>query len=435
MMSKEEAKINQEMQMLRKYQAPRKSESFDQTESRKLLIVGIKPNIPDLNEEACYDLEEEEKTELTESFQTRAGLNNHDAGYVDPTLNYELKVEIFSRLSCFEHWKLQFLNKKCLQLLKSGDIFRVRKEQGLVKAYVIMHTGGRSSWQMFDKDFENFRRLPNVPSSDYTFFHSDKETISVGTQLIVIGTELEGTVVWRYELENHKWFRGPSMISPRVMYGSASWGSNAFFAGGIKMDDNMVPVVVSTVEKYNSDTKMWTMLNGMHKRRKFSSGCFLGGKFYVIGGRDENDENLTCGEIYDEANSSWELIPDMLKDITFMSSQSPPLIAVVEDNLYLLDSYLNELRVYDKNANIWKKLGFVPVNVNSAFGWGVAFKSIGDRLLLVGPSSSNSWDRRTVFYTCRPSPGAKDQHWKELKLSCNGVEFPQFIHNCSVMFA
>ncbi|KAG2315604.1 hypothetical protein Bca52824_018726 [Brassica carinata] len=211
-----------------------------------------------------------------------------------------------------------------------------------------MHTGGRSSWQMFDKDFENFRRLPNVPSSDYTFFHSDKETISVGTQLIVIGTELEGTVVWRYELENHKWFRGPSMISPRVMYGSASWGSNAFFAGGIKMDNNMVPVVVSTVEKYNSDTKMWTMLNGMHKRRKFSSGCFLGGKFYVIGGRDENDENLTCGEIYDEANSSWELIPDMLKDITFMSSQSPPLIAVVEDNLYLLDSSLNELRVYDK---------------------------------------------------------------------------------------
>ncbi|KAL0717087.1 hypothetical protein Bca4012_066409 [Brassica carinata] len=423
------------MQMLRKYQAPRKSERFDQTESRKLLIVGIKPNIPDLNEEPCYDLEEEEKTELTESFQTRAGLNTHDAGYVDPTLNYELKVEIFSRLSCFEHWKLQFLNKKCLQLLKSGDIFRVRKEQGLVKAYVIMHTGGRSSWQMFDKDFENFRRLPNVPSSDYTFFHSDKETICVGTQLIVIGTELEGTVVWRYELENHKWFRGPSMISPRVMYGSASWWSNAFFAGGIKMDDNMVPVVVSTVEKYNSDTKMWTMLNGMHKRRIFSSGCFLGGKFYVIGGQDENDENLTCGEIYDEANSSWEVIPDMLKDITFMSSQSPPLIAVVEDNLYLLDSSLNELRVYDKNANIWKKLGFVPVNVNSAFGWGVAFKSIGDRLLLVGPSSSNSWDRRTVFYTCRPSPGAKDQHWKELKLSCNGVEFPQFIHNCSVMFA
>ncbi|KAG2327927.1 hypothetical protein Bca52824_010655 [Brassica carinata] len=294
------------MQMLRKYQAPRKSESFDQTESRKLLIVGIKPNIPDLNEEPCYDLEEEEKTELTESFQTRAGLNTHDAGYVDPTLNYELKVEIFSRLSGFEHWKLQFLNKKCLQLLKSGDIFRVRKEQGLVKAY---------------------------------------ETISVGTQLIVIGTELEGTVVWRYELENHKWFRGPSMISPRVMYGSASWGSNAFFAGGIKMDDNMVPVVVSTVEKYNSDTKMWTMLNGMHKRRKFSSGCFLGGKFYVIGGRDENDENLTCGESYDEANSSLELIPDMLKDITFMSSQYPPLIAVVEDNLYSLDSSLNELRV------------------------------------------------------------------------------------------
>ncbi|CAN7022354.1 unnamed protein product [Brassica rapa subsp. trilocularis] len=30
---------------------------------------------------------------------------------------------------------------------------------------------------MFDKDFKTFQRLPKVPSSDYCFFHSDKETI------------------------------------------------------------------------------------------------------------------------------------------------------------------------------------------------------------------------------------------------------------------
>nr|VDD13182.1 unnamed protein product [Brassica oleracea] len=91
---------------------------------------------------------------------------------------------------------------------------------------------------MFDKDFKTFRRLPKVPSSDYCFFHSDKETVSVGTQLIVIGREIDGIVVFRYELENHKWFKGPSMITPRAMYGSASHDKIAFFAGGIKMDEN-----------------------------------------------------------------------------------------------------------------------------------------------------------------------------------------------------
>nr|VDD13186.1 unnamed protein product [Brassica oleracea] len=81
------------------------------------------------------------------------------------------------------------------------------------------------------------------------------------------------------------------------------------------MDENGNPIVVQTVEKYNADTKKWTMINGMHKARKFSSGCFLRGKFYVLGGRDDNDKHLTCGESYDETTNSWELIPDMLKDM------------------------------------------------------------------------------------------------------------------------
>ncbi|CAN7016944.1 unnamed protein product [Brassica oleracea var. botrytis] len=434
MMSKEMVKINPDMLMLSDDQTPKIGASLSQSKRRKISIVGIKPNIPDLNVKPCYDSDEEEKGEITKTFQNLAGLKSHDGCYVHHKLLYELEVEIFARLPCFEYWKLQFLNKKFLQLLKSGEIFRVRQEKGLVKPYVILHSGADSNWEMFDKDFKNFQKLPKVPSSDYCFFHSDKETISVGTQLIVIGREIEGIVVFRYELENHKWFKGPSMITPRVMYGSASHGKIAFIAGGIQKDDNENPIVVQTVEKYNADTKSWTMINGMHKARKFSSGCFLRGKFYVLGGRDENDKHLTCGESYDETTNSWELIPDMLKDMTFIiPSQSPPLIAVVDDNLYMLETSLNELRVYDINTNIWKKLGVVPVSANTTFGWGTAFKSMGDRLLVVG--TSHSWHRKAIVYSCRPSPDVEEQHWEELKYWCTGSELPPFIHNCCVMFA
>ncbi|WZZ53646.1 hypothetical protein YC2023_053753 [Brassica napus] len=169
------------------------------------------------------------------------------------------------------------------------------------------------------------------------------------------------------------------MITPRVMYGSASHGKTAFFAGGIQMDDNGEPIVVPTVEKYNADTKSWTMINGIHKARKFSSGCFLPGKFYVLSGRDENDKHLTCGESYDETTNFWELIPDMLKDMTFIMPSQP---------LYMLETSLNELCIYDINTNIWKKLGVVPVSANTTFGWGIAFKSMGDRLLVVRTSHS-----------------------------------------------
>ncbi|CAN6831381.1 unnamed protein product [Brassica oleracea] len=218
MMSKEMAKINPDMLMLSDDQTPKIGASLSQSKRRKIAIVGIKPNIPDLNVKPCYDSDEEEKGEITKTFQNLAGLKSHDGCYVNHMLLYELEVEIFARFPCFEYWKLQFLNKKFLQLLKSGEIFRVRQEKGLVKPYVILHSGADSNWEMFDKDFKTFQKLPKVPSSDYCFFHSDKETISVGTQLIVIGREIEGIVVFRYELENHKWFKGPSMITPRVMY-------------------------------------------------------------------------------------------------------------------------------------------------------------------------------------------------------------------------
>nr|VDD11898.1 unnamed protein product [Brassica oleracea] len=434
MMSKEMAKINPDMLMLSDDQTPKIGASLSQSKRRKISIVGIKPNIPDLNVKPCYDSDDEEKGEITKTFQNLAGLKSHDGCYVHHKFLYELEVEIFARLPCFEYWKLRFLNKKFLKLLKSGEIFRVRQEKGLVKPYVILHSGAESNWEMFDKDFKTFQKLPKVPSSDYCFFHNDKETISVGTQLIVIGREIEGIVVFRYELENHKWFKGPSMITPRVMYGSASHGKTAFFAGGIQKDDNGNPIVVRTVEKYNADTKSWTMINGMHKARKFSSGCFLRGKFYVLGGRDENDKHLTCGESYDETTNSWELIPDMLKDMTFIiPSQSPPLIAVVDDNLYMLETSLNELRVYDINTNIWKKLGVVPVSANTTFGWGTAFKSMGDRLLVVG--TSHSWHRKAIVYSCCPSSDVEEQHWEELKYWCTGAELPPFIHNCCLMFA
>lgn len=120
----------------------------------------------------------------------------------------------------------------------------------------------------------------------------------------------------------------------------------------------------------------------MHKKRKLSSGCFLRGKFYVIGGLDENDKHLACGESYDEVADSWELIPDMLKDMAFMFLHSPPLIAMVEDSLYTLDTFSNELSVYNINTNTWTKLGG-PVVADIVGVLGVPLKSSGDRLMMM----------------------------------------------------
>nr|VDD03145.1 unnamed protein product [Brassica rapa] len=125
------AKINRDVLMLREDQAPNVEASLSQSDPRKISMVGIKPHIPDLNVKPCSDSNEEEKGEIAKEFQNLAGLKTHDACYVDHKLLYELEVEIIARLPCFEYWKLQFLNKKFLQLLKSCEIFRVRQERDL----------------------------------------------------------------------------------------------------------------------------------------------------------------------------------------------------------------------------------------------------------------------------------------------------------------
>ncbi|XP_010502675.1 PREDICTED: F-box/kelch-repeat protein At3g27150 [Camelina sativa] len=400
---------------------------------KKLRIHGYE--IPDLNAEPCLDWDGEETGESIT--QATCFIKPQDADYCllnVPQLFYELEVEILARVPRFEYWKLKLLNKGFSTLLKTDEVFKVRRERGVVEPSVFMLSSGDTSWTMFDKDFENFQKLPELPS-DICFLNGDKESLCAGTHLIVTGQELSSIALWRYELETSRWFKGPGMITPRILFASATCGTVVFVAGGWKIDGNGTMEVVNSVEKYDSETKTWTLLHGMHKRRKFCSGCYLRGKFYVLGGRDENGQNLTCGESYDEKTNTWELIPDILKDMSFSSVQSPPLIAVVRDDLYSLETSTNELRVYDAKANAWKKLGDVPVRANSNGGWGVAFKSLGDKLLVIGASAGPSRAETMSVYTCCPSADPENKlHWEESKRCC-GVRLNHFIRNCCVMIA
>lgn len=400
---------------------------------KKLLIIGTMPIILDMNVDSSSESDGgEEIGETKEIAQSLACLTSQNVHHVAPQLLHELQVEIFARVPCCEYWKLQFLNNQFSQLLKSGEIFRTRRELGLVKPYVFMLSSGDRRWTMFDEDFKIFQSLPKL-SSNINFFSGDKETTCVGTQLIVIGKGVEGVTVWRYELAMHKWFKGPAMITPRIRFGSASHGTNAFFAGGFKISKSRAEVV-SIVEKYNAETKTWASIHAMHRRRKSCSACFLHGKFYVLGGQNENNDNLTCGERYDEETDTWELIPNMLADVSLSIFQAPPRIAVVNDSLYLLEtSSLNELRVYNVNTNTWKKLGTIPVMAHLTKGWGVAFKSVKDTLMVIGASSTRPHSQKMGIYKCCPSPDMEEIHWEEL--CSRGFHLNHFVLNCCVMLA
>ncbi|MBA0842265.1 hypothetical protein Goarm_002102 [Gossypium armourianum] len=335
-----------------------------------------------------------------ESCSDPSDLRSQDVDYsYVPELSDELESLILARFPRSEHWKLYLLNKHFSDLLKSGELNKIRKEIGFKESSIFMSPSGQNCWWACDGLFKSCRKLPELPSLDICFINGDKESVCAGSHLIVSGRETFGSVVWRFELETGKWFKGPSMIDPR-----------------------------------------------MHQKRKLCSGCFMDKKFYVIGGRDEHNNQLTCGEAYDKDNNTWEWIPDMLKDdstdtqpaaaAAAMLLQSPPLVAVVNNELYCLETSCNEVRVYMKSSKTWKNLGKVPVRADLHEGWGVAFKSLGNELLVIGFSSSVSSGGNgsgMTIYTCSPRPESDDLKWRRVEGCEDRLNF--FLLNCSVMVA
>ncbi|XP_042500774.1 F-box/kelch-repeat protein At3g27150-like [Macadamia integrifolia] len=356
-----------------------------------------------------------------------------DYSYVS-SLNDELALLILARIPRSDHRKFYSVNKRYLALFKSGELYKIRRAYGIKEASVFMLACGERHWWAFDRQFTSCRKVPVLPS-DGCFASGDKESLCAGTHLLVSGKEFEDMAIWRYELVMNRWFKGPSMINPRCLFASASCGDVACVAGGIAMSSRGTEIL-NTAEKYNPESKSWVSLPRMKERRKLCSGCFMDNKFYVIGGQNERGVDLTCGEVYDSEKNTWKLIPNMLENapvLTPSASRSPPLVAVVNNELYSLEPSSNQLKVYLKNTNSWRYLGESPVRADQSRGWGVAFKSLGDALLVIGGTSPHGGNGMTI-YTCYPEPNDPGNlMWKFL--GSGGKRMSHFILNCSVMVA
>ncbi|KAG8383101.1 hypothetical protein BUALT_Bualt05G0149700 [Buddleja alternifolia] len=151
-----------------------------------------------------------------------------------------------------------------------------------------------------------------------------------------------------------------------------------------------------------------------------------------IGGADS--KLLTCAEEYDLETRTWTEIPNMSpgragaerENEPPTTLEAPPLIAVVNNELYTADYSVMEVRKYDKINKRWLTVGRLPERADSMNGWGLAFRACGDRLIVIGGPRNvgggfievNSWV---------PSEGPPQ--WEMLGRKGSG----SFVYNCAVM--
>lgn len=340
----------------------------------------------------------------------------------------DLSINCLLRCSRSDYGSIASLNQSFRSLVRSGELYRLRRQMGIVEQWVY-YSCNLFEWEAFDPIRRQWMQLPTMDSNE-CFMCSDKESLAVGTELLVFGKEIFSHVVYKYSLLTNSWSSGITPTTPRCLFGSASRGAIAIVAGGCDIRGRCL----SSAEHYDSESGTWTTLPNMHKPRKMCSGVFMDGKFYVIGGVGEGDSNeLTCGEVYDLETRSWREIPDMFPaqnggpgSSSPATSKAPPLLAVVRNELYAAYHAEQELRKYDKGRNLWITMGRLPGNINSMNGWGLAFRACGDKLMVIGgPRASfggmleiNAWE---------PNEGPLQWDLLGSKHSSN------FVYNCAVM--
>ncbi|KAL0390514.1 UNVERIFIED_CONTAM: F-box/kelch-repeat protein [Sesamum calycinum] len=301
-----------------------------------------------------------------------------------PGLHDDVALTCLARASKSDYASLSCLNVRFHMLIKSGYLYELRRQLGIVEHWVYMVCDPRG-WEAFDPFGKRWMRLPKIPCDD-CFNCADKESLAVGSSL----------------------------------------GSIAIVAGGSDKDGN----VLKSAEVYDSLTGKWEMLPNMHSPRRLCSGFFMDGKFYVIGGMTSPTESLTCGEEFDLRTRKWRKIEGMYPNVN-RAAQAPPLVAVVDNELYAVEYLTNMVKKYNKENNSWDELGRLPVRADSSNGWGLAFKSCGQALLVVGGQRGPEGEA-IVLNTWHPKSGVKNGtlDWKVLGVK---EQAGVFVYNCAIM--
>ncbi|KAL3654219.1 F-box/kelch-repeat protein skip11 [Castilleja foliolosa] len=358
------------------------------------------------------------------------GQSEHsDSSSLISAIGRDNSISCLIRCSRSDYGSIASLNRSFRNLVRSGELYRLRRQNRVVEHWVYFSCQ-LLDWEAFDPIGLRWMHLPRMNPND-CFVFADKESLAVGTELLVFGRDLMTHVIYRYSLLTNTWTTGMTMNGPRCLFGSASLGEIAIVAGGCDSNGN----VLSSAELYNSELGTWTVLPSMIKARKMCSSVFMDGKFYVIGGIGGPDSKLlTCGEEYNLETHTWTEIPNMslvrnggVRDNEPpATSEAPPLIAVVNNDLYAADYADMEVRKYNKAGRVWVTVGRLPERADSMYGWGLAFRACGDRLIVIG-GPRNAGEGYIEVNSWVPSEGPNKWVLLERKRSGN------FVYNCAVM--
>ncbi|KAK2360916.1 F-box/kelch-repeat protein [Trifolium repens] len=182
--------------------------------------------------------------------ETHKNVEHHgdDSCLLIHQLPRDTSIHCLLRLSRSNYGSIAALNRTFRSLIKTGELYQLRREMGIVEHWVYFSCDVLK-WEAFDPNHDRLMQLPEM-SSNTCFMLSDKESLAVGTELLVFGREITGHAIYKYSITTNSWLKGMKMNTPRCLFGSASLGEITILVGGCDQFCN----ILSSSELYNSDT-------------------------------------------------------------------------------------------------------------------------------------------------------------------------------------
>lgn len=189
--------------------------------------------------------------------------------------------------------------------------------------------------------------------------------VVVKKQIYVVGGYHDATAE-RYDIETKKWTVIKPMHRPRSHAAAVVLGNNIVVMGGITQKGTS-----SSAEQYDTTSKQWSTFPSMNKARYGHAAAILNGKIIVVGGCDQRFNHLSSVEQYDPVTRRWTFLPPMIHKRSFYAA------AVLDGQLYVVggknfERGLSSVEVYNPTTNSWsmienmmnKRFGFAAVAWN-----------------------------------------------------------------------
>ena len=77
---------------------------------------------------------------------------------------------------------------------------------------------------------------------------------------------------------------------------------------------------VNSVYVYDPQADAWTQLASMGNARRCHASAAAGGKLYVFGGRDGDEDDVSTAEVYDPASDSWAQVTSLTSARRFLAA-------------------------------------------------------------------------------------------------------------------